>query len=100
MTDVANVSEPGVAAARKEIPSRRWSAALRWLRRIHLYSGLLLFPWILFFGVSGLLFNHPNVGEDVSSQRLSAERLRELTGLSRWEPQAMASDLVRSLNAA
>lgn len=28
-------------------------------RRLHLYSGVLLFPWALLYGVTALLFNHP-----------------------------------------
>ena len=30
-----------------------------WLRRVHLYFGLLLFPWALLYGVTAFLFNHP-----------------------------------------
>jgi hypothetical protein len=31
-----------------------------WVRRIHLYSGLLLLPWVFLYGVTGFLFNHPS----------------------------------------
>ena len=37
---------------------QRKAALMRWLRRVHLYSGLLLLPWVLVYGVSGFLFNH------------------------------------------
>lgn len=31
-----------------------------WIRRAHLYAGLLLLPWVILYAVSGLLFNHPD----------------------------------------
>ena len=30
-------------------------------RRVHLYAGLIMIPYILIFGVSGFLFNHPTL---------------------------------------
>lgn len=30
------------------------------IRRIHLYSGLFLLPWVLLYGMTAFLFNHPN----------------------------------------
>ncbi|MBK7878199.1 MAG: PepSY domain-containing protein [Planctomycetes bacterium] len=29
-----------------------------WMRRAHLYAGLFLAPWVLLYGLSGLVFNH------------------------------------------
>jgi hypothetical protein len=44
------------AAAAAHVP---WSAtASRWLRRVHLYSGLAMLPFVLVYGVSAFLFNH------------------------------------------
>ncbi|MCA8964756.1 MAG: PepSY domain-containing protein [Planctomycetes bacterium] len=43
-------------------PSGPWPwlvTASRWLRRAHLYSGLLLVPFVLVYGISAFLFNHP-----------------------------------------
>ncbi len=31
------------------------------MRRIHLYSGLLMLPWVLLYGATAMLFNHPTV---------------------------------------
>lgn len=31
----------------------------RLIRRLHLYAGLLLLPWVVMFGVSSFVFNHP-----------------------------------------
>lgn len=33
---------------------------LKVLRRIHLYAGLFMTPWILLYGISGFMFNHPS----------------------------------------
>lgn len=39
---------------------RPWGRlALHWVRRLHLYLGLFLFPWAVLYGFSGFLFNHP-----------------------------------------
>jgi hypothetical protein len=75
---------------------------LKWLklaRRIHLYAGLVLLPWLMFFGASGLIFNHPNLGEQVSAFRVGPERMHELTGLTPWDVQAAAANVVTQLNA-
>lgn len=71
----------------------------RWhklVRRIHMYAGLVMLPWLLFFGVSGLLFNHPNVGEDVRAERVPSA---DLKSLSPWQPHAVAEQVLKSLNA-
>lgn len=90
---------PGEASALRV--RRRWSSGkvLKVVRRIHLYAGLIMLPWILLYGVSGLLFNHPNLGEEVRSQRLAAPLMQELTGLSPWRPQQVASQVITELNA-
>lgn len=72
---------------------------LRLARRVHLYAGLVLLPWLMFFGASGLLFNHPNLGEQVTAFRLGPERVRELTGLSPWSLDQAATEVVAKLNA-
>jgi hypothetical protein len=40
---------------------RNWNRMMRVVRRVHLYSGLFLFPWVLLYGVTAMLFNHPGV---------------------------------------
>jgi len=88
------------------VPPNALFAAVRrskWLklaRRVHLYAGLVLLPWLMFFGASGLLFNHPNWGERVSAFRLGPERVHQLTGLSPWNLQQVAREVVAKLNAS
>jgi hypothetical protein len=42
------------------------------LRRVHLYSGLCLVPWVLLFGLTGILFNHPSWWNGQRSTSLGA----------------------------
>ena len=61
---------PSPTRARRR-PRGRWLAKLmKLVRRVHMYTGLLMFPWVLLFGLSGMLFNHPNFGESGSGERL------------------------------
>lgn len=42
----------------------RWNAALKLVRRGHLFTGLFMTPWVLLYGVSAFLFNHPEAFPD------------------------------------
>lgn len=72
---------------------------LRFVRRLHMYTGLFLLPWVLFFGLSGMLFNHPNVGEDVHGRWLAPQQLHALTGFEPWSPDTVAQSVVAGMNA-
>lgn len=61
-----------------------------------MYLGLLLLPWLLFFGLSGILFNHPNIGEEAHGQRIQNEGEH---ALSAWPAQDTAKDLIAKLNS-
>lgn len=77
----------------------RYGAIMKVVRRVHMYLGLLLFPWILLFGISGTLFNHPQIGRDIDSRSLSGEQLSALTGFQPWDPGELARQVVEQLNA-
>jgi hypothetical protein len=72
---------------------------LKFVRRAHMYAGLVMLPWVLFFGLSGMLFNHPNVGEDVEGQRVPAQELEKVGGVRPWQAQVAAARVVEALNA-
>ncbi|WP_348652704.1 PepSY domain-containing protein [Polyangium sp. 6x1] len=72
---------------------------MKFVRRLHMYLGLLVFPWILLFGASGALFNHPEIGRDIEQRSLSAEELTALTGMKPWDPDDVAQKVVAQLNA-
>lgn len=48
---------PWVEVARVRRAAVRRATAMLVLRRIHLYSGLFLLPWVLIYGISAFLFN-------------------------------------------
>lgn len=77
-------------------PSRRITRLKTLVRRVHMYLGLLLLPWLLFFGLSGILFNHPNIGEEVHGQRIqnSGEH-----ALQAWPAADTANEVIAKLNA-
>lgn len=44
---------------------RKWSTRIQiGIRRIHLYAGLLMFPWVILYGFTALLFNHSTWFQD------------------------------------
>lgn len=90
------------SSAPKPVPSARsprwYPVLMKLVRRTHMYLGLLLFPWLLVFGTSGMLFNHPHLGEDVKQREIPAEQLRSLTGLTPMEAGGIAREVVAQLN--
>lgn len=95
---IVNFMEVAPMAVAEE-RARRGARWIKLLRRAHMYAGLGMLPWILFFGISGLLFNHPNVGEDVRGERVDAAQLREL-GFAPWDAARAAQRVVDALNGA
>jgi hypothetical protein len=71
---------------------------MRLVRRVHLYAGLLLLPWIFLFGLSGMLFNHPNVGEQVIGRPVLRDELVRGDKLQAWDPAQIAARVVAQLN--
>jgi hypothetical protein len=76
------------------------NAAMKIVRRTHLYAGLFLAPWVAMYGFSGLIFNHGNW----FSPRGGAKPIEwtvDVAALPQWpEPDAMAHKVVAALNAA
>ncbi|WNG46500.1 hypothetical protein F0U60_22070 [Archangium minus] len=95
-SDLPDTSTPPERPARSP---KRYALVMKLVRRTHMYLGLLLFPWLLVFGISGMLFNHPNLGEDVKVRELSSEQLRSLTGLEPVQAGEIAREVVARLNA-
>lgn len=61
-----------------------------------MYTGLVLLPWVIFFGFSGMLFNHPELGETETRGRWSGADLAAL-GFGGVEPGALAAEIVAQL---
>ena len=71
---------------------------MKLIRRIHLYAGLLMFPWVLLYGFTALLFNHSTLlpEPDTSIHRFQA-KVPESAGMP--AAAAMAELVVGELNA-
>jgi hypothetical protein len=52
---------PGRRASRFRVRS---NAVLKLVRRMHLFAGLFMTPWVFLYGVTGFLFNHPEAFPD------------------------------------
>lgn len=77
-----------------------WRRTMKLLRRIHLYAGLALVPFVALYGVTGFLFNHPEIWSETQDRRFSAEELdaagRQLLG----PPDAFAQQVMASVQQA
>jgi len=72
---------------------------MKWLRRIHLFAGLFMTPWVFLYGITGFLFNHPDTFSD-RAVRFAGRSEVAGTPLEHF-PTAprLAEDLVEALNA-
>lgn len=76
---------------------------LLFVRRTHLYLGLLLVPWVLLFGVSGFLFNHTGTTFGGATRELAQFSSADVRRLTQFEPldlHKLAADVVRQINQA
>ncbi len=51
----------------------RYNAAMKQVRRAHLYAGLFMTPWVLLYGITAMLFNHPNAFPDRETRYFGPE---------------------------
>lgn len=79
--------------------TRKLPKVMKVVRRTHLYLGLFLFPWVAFFGLSGILFNHPNIGVPMERSFVPPEQLKALTGLEPLDTRGLAEELAQTLSA-
>ena len=64
-----------------------------------MYLGLVALPWAIFFGVSGVLFNHPNIAESLEKRFVPASELEAKVGLTPADPAALAAEVVAAVSA-
>src|SRR5687767_11798639 len=91
---------PATARPSTDTAGKRKSRPMQWVRKAHMYLGLVLFPWVLFFGVTGILFNHPGIGEAIEVRRIDVEHLRQHAGIAPVDTQSVAREVVDHLRAA
>jgi len=83
---------------------KSWSARIQiWIRRIHLFSGLFMLPWVLLYGFTAMLFNHPNWMTDhrttVQSFELNADQRQLLPTADKVANAIIAAGERGDLNA-
>jgi hypothetical protein len=90
--------DPDAAVAPSSPARRPWGRmALHYLRRGHLYCGLLLLPWALLYGVTALLFNHPTLFSDQPTASFGREELAGTPMESLPAPAEVAEQVVAAL---
>jgi hypothetical protein len=67
------------------------------LRRVHLYAGLFLLPWVFLYGISGALFNHYGLFPDVQIETVSAAAMRESPMKQFPSAQLLAEQVVEQI---
>ncbi len=72
---------------------------MHWLRRIHLYSGLFMFPWVMLYAGSALLFNHPRAFPDRPQRILTPADFDGTPLQLPVDPADDAEQVVAALNA-
>jgi hypothetical protein len=81
---------------------RKWSKKFQILiRRIHLFAGLLMFPWVILYGFTALLFNHSTWFQDrntsINHFQLNAEQI-SLVPTAQKQSQAVFAALAAKFN--
>ncbi len=89
---------PGVREKKSESP-RLVPLVQRLLRRIHLYLGLLVWPFVLLFAISGMSFNHPTIGRGLTMRRISSSEVERATEFRPWDAEKIALRVVEKLSA-
>lgn len=80
---------------------RRFNKAMRWVRRAHMYLGLVLLPWVFLFGLSGFLFNHNDQlfgGAVEVVAEIDAHHVRDVSGFELTTTETLAGQVVSGLN--
>lgn len=76
---------------------KKWNAGMRLIRRLHLFAGLFMFPWTILYGVTALLFNHPNAFPDHEVRTFGTAEITG-TALDGWpDPDEVAAQVVAVL---
>lgn len=83
---------------KKTFAGRLAKETVMMMRRVHLYSGIFMFPFVLLYGFSGWFFNHPGYFRDGKVTKYAAAeavggRLAELPSAA-----AVAASVVEEMN--
>jgi hypothetical protein len=101
MLGLVNVSRrEETGAARTAGSPRPWFRdSMHLVRRIHLFSGLFMFPWVMLYGITALLFNHPGAFPDQPVKIFQRADFVDTALESAADPAADAEQVIAALNA-
>ncbi|MEZ6122827.1 MAG: PepSY domain-containing protein [Planctomycetaceae bacterium] len=92
VSDEASADGPPIASR------RRFSSRISILiRRIHLYSGLFLVPWVVLYGVTGAMFNHLGLFPRVDIRPVPPEVVAATAMADFPAPDELAEQVVEQL---
>lgn len=91
--------EPVVTTSLSRVRRPRSRSVMQWIRRVHLYSGLFMFPWVMLYGITALLFNHPGAFPDRVRRTLTRADFSGTALEQLANPAADAEQVVAALNA-
>ena len=91
-------ARPGKATAPRSRARLRFNQGMRVIRRVHLYAGLFMVPWVFLYGISALLFNHPDAFADAPSVAFTADEARSTALGSIPRAEDLAEQVVAALN--
>ncbi len=92
---VADADSSDAAPAPRRRPFHRRVVQL--LRRLHMYAGLLMVPWVVLYGITGFLFNHPNAFSDQPAASFGPAALAGSPMASPPSPAEVAARVVGAL---
>ena len=70
------------------------------LRRIHLYAGLFLLPWVFLYGITGAMYNHYGLFPEATFAGVSATALTDTAVTDFPSTKRLAQQVVEALQAA
>lgn len=70
------------------------------VRRLHLYAGLFLLPWVFMYGVTGAMFNHQWLLPEVAMRAVETEQLVDTPLASFPTAEELAQQVVESLQSS
>ena len=86
------------AAKRKAASKRRYNATVKIFRRAHMYFGLLLVPFVLLYGATAILFNHPTWFNGSSTTVANPSEL--FAGIDGLQASTLAEEVRKELETA
>lgn len=90
-----HLTESGPPKPRRASP--RWNILIR---RLHLYAGLFLLPWVFLYGITGAMFNHQGLLSETRTVKVPAENLANSALKAFPRPEELAIQVVQGIEEA